>query len=641
MRMPAPSPESAHKLGETALLAIAFVLPLAFYLHTYDSIAIKFAVLQWGALALVLFWLWQGLAVGRFAAPASSWPALLPALAYGAWMIGRFALAPHKLGALPDFLTQLTMLAAYLAAFLGFAGARSAARFATLVVLAGWIVALYGFAQVAGIDPFVWKGAWGQGPVGSRLFSTLANPYLCAAFFACAVPLALTLELDPETPQAVRLAALAFVPVAGLATLLTGSPVGAASFGAALLIYAGVVAACLRTPAALKSAGLALLVGLGVGAGTAFIKGPRSQNWPYAAEFRRHTVSAELKMIAEKPLTGFGPGSFFIHYPRFRPEQVIRLEGKHNTMTQHPELPLLGVAVELGLIGAGLWLLLFGVALWTALRGARALRRAGALPESTYAAGFAAAALGGLAAAHVGYASFSPAPGWYAWPLAGLAAGLAPLAARRAAVSVYPLPVSEDIRRALYAPSLLVFAALAVLPGAWLRSDVLLNEGIYYAKSERDMERAAERFGRVLPGSANWPMAAYFKGNALIDAGDYGGALAAYDALQRQAPDYVLVHMMRAKAHAKLGDWELAAAEHRRQSELDPIYLPNLVAWAEAARAAGNLEEAKLAAGKAQALDAEDPAVRLQVAANGLMERKLLAEAKRAKNGRSTARKPK
>lgn len=638
--MRTPSAETSHRLGELALLTTAFVLPLAFYFRTYDTSAIKLAMLQWSALSLLLAWLWQGVARGRFSAPASAWPALLPAVAYGAWMLLRFAAAPHKLAALPEFLPQLAMLAAYLAAFLGFAGSRSASRFCGFTVASAWVVALYGLLQAAGLDPFIWKNAFGPGPMGSRVFSTLGNPYLCAAFLAAAAPLALTVDLDPEAPRAWRLASLILVPVAGFSALLTGSPMGAFVYALGCLCYAVLVPLALGTRHALKSAGLALATAIIVGGTALALQGGKRDNWRYALEYKKETIAAELRMIADKPLTGFGPGSFSVHYPRYRPEAVIRMENSHNSMTQFPELPVLGAAIELGLVGALLWLWLFGAALWTGLRGASALRRAGALPESAYAAGLTAAAASSLVAAHLGFSGYFAAPGWFGWAAAGLAAGLAPLAARRAAVSVYPLPVSESVRSALYAPSLLVFAGLAVFPGVWLRSDVDLNAGIYLAKQGASHE-AVGRFDAVAPGSPNWTMAQYFKGNALLDAGEPQEALAAYDRLQEQAPDYVLVHAARGGAYAKLGDWTAAAAERARQAELDPLYIENLVAWAEAARAAGDLETAKVAAGKAALLDATREDVKLQLAANLLVERRILAGGPRKVKGRDTARKPK
>ncbi|PIR17259.1 MAG: hypothetical protein COV48_08795, partial [Elusimicrobia bacterium CG11_big_fil_rev_8_21_14_0_20_64_6] len=155
-------------------------------------------------------------------------------------------------------------------------------------------------------------------------------------------------------------------------------------------------------------------------------------------------------------------------------------------------------------------------------------------PESVYAAGFTATAVGLLAVGHLGWAGYAAASSWLAWILAGLAAGLAPLASRRAAVSVYPLPISESIRRALYAPALLAFACLALFPGLWLRSDVNLNTAIFFAKNG-DLPQALTHFASVRPGSANYTMSLYFTGNALNDLGKHAEALAAYDRLQKEA----------------------------------------------------------------------------------------------------------
>jgi hypothetical protein len=157
-----PSADSAHRLGELALLTTAFVLPLAFSLHSYDPASLKFAVLQWSALAMLFGWLWQGISRGRFQVPATSWTVLLPALAYGTWTVAMFATGERRLAALPDFVTRLTMLTAFLAAFLGFAGARYASRFAALTVAAAFLAA--------------------AGAVVSREFAAAAAPYLASLF---------------------------------------------------------------------------------------------------------------------------------------------------------------------------------------------------------------------------------------------------------------------------------------------------------------------------------------------------------------------------------------------------------------------------------------------------------------------------
>ena len=547
--MRTPSAESAHRLGELALLTTAFVLPLAFSLHSYDPASLKFAVLQWSALAMLFGWLWQGISRGRFQVPVGSWSVLIPALLYGAWLAASFAAGERRLAALPDFTTRLTMLAAFLAALLGFAGARCAARFAGLTVGAALLA-----SAAAGV---------------SRDFAAAAGPYL-ASLFAVAVPLALTLDLDPETPGPARVAASALLPAAGACLILRSAP--AAPFCASLLVFAVLVAAALRSRAGLRAAGLALLAAAAV------------------AAFGRVAVAVPPLALGTEPF---------------------------------------------------LMLWLFAAALWTGARASAALRRAGALSESRYAAGFAATAAGALSAAYLGAEPLSPVAGWYAWPLAGLAAGLAPLAARRAAVSVYPLPVSESVRRALYAPALLGFAGLALLPGLWLRSDVALNSGVYAAR-RGDGARALALYAKVLPGARHYLASLYFTGDALSGLGRHEEALAAFDRLQEQSPDFPRVHGARGETYAKLDDWASAARERARQAELDPLDLENLVAWTEAARVSGDLEQARVAAAMAVELDADDESVKLQLAANDLMERRLLAKQGRGKtNGRGVAKKPK
>lgn len=637
MNTRAPSAESFQRLGELSLLACAVLLPTAFLLRTYDSASIKLAILHWTAIIAAFSWLWQGLAQGRFTVAASSWTALAPALLLGAWMVARFATSEHRIAALSSALNQGAMLAAYLAAFIGLAGARSAFHFCAFVVAGAWIVAAYALAQAVGLDPFLWRGAYGEGLFVHRAFSTLGNPDFCAAYLAVAAPMALTLELDPESPRPLRWAALALLPVAGAAATLTESPVGAVTFALVCALYGLLVPLALRTPAALRTGALALtiagLAGAAAWGAGAFADHPSAggrkgrKDFSTRVEQSRLINAGAVRLAAERPLTGHGTGAFSIEYPRARPAELIRLEGGHNTMTDYADASALTVAAELGLIGAALWFWLFGAAVWTGLRGGAELRRAGAASESVYAAGLSAIAAGGLVASQLSVAWQFAAPGWFLWATAGLGAGLAPLAARRAPVSVWPLPVSEGVRRAFYAPTMLAFLALLLPPGIWLKADVDHNKAIAHAK-HREWSQAIALWEKIPRGSANYVMSLYFRGNASLDQDLAKDALEYYDRLRESAPDYVLVHAKRGEALGRLGRWEEAAQARARQAELDPLYVPNLVAWAEAARAAGDLAQARKAVELALAEKPDDAGAKLQSAANNLQEKRLAAKAR-------------
>ncbi len=634
MRSPALD---ANRIGELALIACAVLLPLAFFFRTYDSSAVKLAVLHWGAIALATAWLWQGLSSGRFTVSAASWPALLPALLYGAWAAASFAASEHKLAALPYALNDAAMLAAYLAAFVGFAGARFAARFASFTVLTGWLVVLYALLQSAGVDPLVWKDAWGE----RRAFSTLANPEYCAVFLALLPPLALSVIQDPESPREMRAASYLLLPLAAVACVLTRAPWGVLSFVAVSTAYGLLAPLTLGARSALRASVVALVLAASVGGAAALLGQFRGGEFARDWGMHRATASGALRMAGQRPLLGAGPGAFGYAYPNFRSPEDIRSYGKHNTFFARPISSFLGALAQTGAVGAILWLWLFGAALWRGLTGASALRRAGAVAESTYAAGFSAAAAGALLAAQFCEGWQSAAPGWLLWTLAGLGAGLSVLAAKRAPVSAYPFPVSEDVRRALHVPALLAAAALAAPPGAWLKSEVDFNKGVFFAK-EGQFDEAVAHWDRVAPGAATYVSSLYFRGNARLDQDRAEDALAFYDRLRATAPDYVLVHAQRGAALAKLGRWEEAAVARARQAELDPVYVPNLVAWAEAARASGDLEQARRAVELAQAESPDDASVKTQVAANALYERRLVADEARRKalERRGTARRP-
>jgi tetratricopeptide (TPR) repeat protein len=613
--------ESFHRFGEAALLSCAVLLPVAFYFKTYDSAAVKTAVLHWGAIALAAGWAWHALARGRVAVSASSWPALLPALLYGAWYGLSFWLSPHRVAALPLALNGAAMLAAYLACLVAFGGARFAARFSAFCVLAGWVVAGYALLQAAGVDPFIWKGAWGE----HRAFSTLANPYMCACFLAFLPPLALSLDADPETPLPLRRAALALLPAATAAAVLTKAPTALIGFACISASYALLVPLSGRSQGALRGAGLALGVAalsLAGGAGLGQFSGGALKR--DLLELRLGARGA-LSIVAKRPLLGAGPGAFGVEYPNFRKPEHIRLEGiGHNSMSDRADSTFMNALAETGVVGAFLWSWLFLGALWTGLSGAAQLRRAGAVSEAAYAAGFSSAAAGALLASQFAATWTYPAPFWFVWALAGLGAGLASLAAKRAPVSAWPFPVSPDVRRALYAPSLLAALFVATGPGAVLKSEVDLNEGIYFAK-QKQYDEAVAHFTSIPRGAPAYVLGLYFAGNARLEQDKPAEAVAYYDRLSYYAPDYVLLHAKRAEALAKLDRWDEAVAERRRQAELDPLYVPNLVAWAEAARVAGDLGSARQAVVMALAEAPQDPAVHVQDVANDLFERKLLA----------------
>ncbi|MFI5360756.1 MAG: hypothetical protein ACHQ49_02200 [Elusimicrobiota bacterium] len=549
--MKTPDAVSWNKVGETALLALVFLAPLAAHGRTYDPNALRTALVESCALALAAAWLLKGLARGRWEVAVAFRPALTPVLILAAWTLARFASSPFKSAAAPELVLNLSAWTLYAVALLEFGGARSAARLSFWTAAAASLIGALAAAQRFTLGP-------GQ----------------LAAFAAAALPIVLASRLDPEASPARRL--LSGTTAAALAVLAawSGSARGLAAFELSAVIFAVTAVSILRGPAARRTAVIALAC-----------------------------AAAAALVAAPVPESGT-PGLF----------------------------------AQTGRVGGALlaWALLAAAA--CGLRSALTLRRAGALAESGYAAAFASAFTAWALAAALGLAPSSGPGAWLAWAAGGLAAGMSPLARPRGAVLALPLPFGADVRRLLQGPVLVLFVALAVWPAGWLASDVRYNRALAEARGGR-LDAALADAGRVWTGSAVYAPSLYLRGRVLMDQGKPGEALEAYALLDGVSPDFSRVHARRAEAYAAAADWPASARERERQAALTPLDVSNLTAWAEAARSAGDTVSARRAAARAQAVSPDDESVRLQLAANALLEKRLAARetAVSARRRRGTA----
>jgi tetratricopeptide (TPR) repeat protein len=538
--MKSANAETWSRVGETALLALVFLTPLAAHVRTYDPAALKLALFESCALVLGAAWVMKGLARGRWEAAAASRSALFPMLALAAWTLARFAALPFKSAAIPDLAPALAAWLIYAIALLEFGGARPASRLAFWTAAAASLLGAAGAARRFAVFP--------------SLSAPLADPDQLAAFAAAALPVVLSLRLDPESSAARRLLSASTAVVLAFLAAWSGSSRGLAAFVLSAFVFALAAAAVLRGPAARRGAILALAC----------------------------AALAAVVAAASGPLA-LG-------------------------------VPPTGVFAGTGSVGTLLlaWTMLAASA--AGLRAAWNLRRRGAPAEAGYAASFSAAfGAWGLAGA-LGLTPSFGAGAWLSWAAAGMAAGMVPLARPRGAALALPLPFGEDVRRLLQYPAFMLFACALAWPGGWLASDVRYNRALAEARSG-SLDAALADAGRVWPGSAVYPSSLYLRGRALMDQGKPREALDAYARLDDAAPDFSRVHARRAEAYATISDWPSSARERRRQADLTPLDLANLTAWAEAARAAGDIESARLAAARAQALAPEETSVRTQLAA--------------------------
>jgi len=552
-----------------AFVALAAALPVAFYLRTYDSVTAKYTILQLGLLAAVGCWLADGLLEGRFEVPAGALPALLPAGALFFWNLARFLMAPYQEAAFGGFLTQQLFLLSLILPPLIFS--ERYLRYVLLAAAGSWtVVVLYGLAQYFGLDPFIWKGAFGE-----NVFSTIGNPDYLAAYLAVSAPFALMLTADESLPLPLRWAAGALSVVGGAVMSFTGARVESIIYlfvlaGFSIAVYLGKRSAAARQAlyAAAAAAAMCLL-------SMAFLAPARSQfssDSAHTGTIRR----SSFEMAKAAGLTGFGPGSFWVHYPEFRsPEQIV-LHRRHNIQTDHAGNELLEQWAEGGAVGALLWLAIFAAVLYSVFRP-------GAFPGAgVYGYGFAFSVLGGLAVALVSLNVSRTLPGgWLLYLGAGLSLALS--ARREEPQRVLAVPVPLGTARYFAAAAVVALACWgAYFSARMFNADIKHNLAIFYSK-QAQWGSALETYSEEFPGSSYYVAAQYFMGNVLMDRdgqGDIERALEQYRKVRTLAPDYVQVHYREAMTLKKLGRYAEAAESMERQVRIDPVWED---AWLELA----------------------------------------------------------
>lgn len=82
-----------------------------------------------------------------------------------------------------------------------------------------------------------------------------------------------------------------------------------------------------------------------------------------SVSFRLFTWISTWEMIRTEPVLGHGVGTFKVIYPAFRRPQIIVLEGRSNTETDHAEDEYLEIWQDEGIVGFGIFIWMVGLAL--------------------------------------------------------------------------------------------------------------------------------------------------------------------------------------------------------------------------------------------------------------------------------------
>jgi len=359
----------AHKAITLWLPMLYFLISSLFFLRTYDSAQVKISIMQMGGLGLLTLWLCRLTLAGRRALNKEDFVALSPFLAYLVWGIFSFLHAPYRMASTDFFLRQTFYMIVALIVIYEFDDAAVQNLFNWLIWTA-WVAIGYGMIQFVdarwfppgigrGIDPFVWRGAFGP-----RVFSTYGNPNFYGDFLVIIFPILLTQFLKTRRWSLVPLMIMLLINL--VATETKGAMLG---FALTCVLFAGVALyyfAEHSRPYRSKILGVSLC-------GALVLVGVTAKNLEthiVSVNFRLFTWEATWDMIRTHPIIGSGVGAFPPLYPAFRRPAIFHIEGKHNTETDHAEDEYLEEFLDNGILG-------FGIFLWlvfsTLLVGARSL----------------------------------------------------------------------------------------------------------------------------------------------------------------------------------------------------------------------------------------------------------------------------
>lgn len=344
----------------------------AFYLRTYDSAQVKITLVQMGGVTLLTLWLCQLAMEGGRVFRKEAIVTLSPFLAYfGHTLLSMALFVPYRYPSVDDFIRYIFYMTVALIVIRDFED-EDMARLTKVLIWATWICSGYGIVQLldtqffpggrgVGIDPFVWRGAFGK-----RVFSTFGNPNFFGNYLVLIFPIV--------AAQALKRRAWSLVPL--LISILfnlyftetKGAWIGFTVMISLFLVTYAIFFSQADIRAALKKAGMVIVILVVViGGATAYWVKRRFNS----VSFRVMTWLSTFEMIEALPWTGNGVGTFKVIYPAYRRPAIFHIEGKHNTETDHSENEWLEQWFDRGLLGGVIFLwLVFS----TVLTGLRALK---------------------------------------------------------------------------------------------------------------------------------------------------------------------------------------------------------------------------------------------------------------------------
>ncbi|MBN1384322.1 MAG: tetratricopeptide repeat protein [Elusimicrobia bacterium] len=602
-----------------------FLMAVAFYLRTYDSCQIKITICQIGGTILLTALLVKLIETWKDPFPKGSFHLILPVILVLISTIFSMSISPLKnwFGTMDEFTRRIFYITLFFVVISEFRTEKDQKRLVNWVLAGAFVSVVYGVVQfldnrfyppnpAIGLDPFIWRQAFAR-----RIFSTFGNPNFFGDYLLVIAPVILSFVFMRFSKFMIM-----FYIMTVFCIIFTYSKAVWIGYSVGVIVFSFFAVAFLSHGK--KETIRKIMLGMSLAVFSAMVLGVtyftmqridsvrfRTATWLSTWEMLNRTPQpgsylydrSPLKWKspirrALHPLIGTGVGSFKAVYPAYRRPEVIQLEGRSNTESDHPENEFIEVLYDEGIIGFGFLVLLIITFLTAVVKRLKTLP-----PQSKFVIhgliGFSSGFISQLAHNSMCVSMRFVSEGVIFWLALGMMGILS--------LPQIPETKSESAGQKPKFMSaiqiVLIIICLYFIKYFWgfFVADRHHNIAIFHSK-RGEWSEALRNYNIVIKYNPDFVMTHYFTGNVFndrwdnnrsyhpewgdketdipwtgIDAGKKGRVdaervLKKYEDVVKLAPNYVQIFMQMGTVYSKLGRWQDAIDYFRRYQKLDPVF---------------------------------------------------------------------